>query len=588
MTQVPRRMQWGVVLGLTAYGVLALCVYLPVYPGDPHRLPTCACDDLAVQVWFLRWTPFALAHGRNIFFTNWIDYPGGVNLAQNTTMPLLGLLATPITLLLGPIASLNALFWLALTSSAASCFLVLRRWVSWGPAAFLGGLLYGFSPYMVGQATGHLFLSFVPIPPLILLALDQLIVRQSGSACKWGLLLGALAAAQYLISPEIFLSSVLIAFFGVLILALSRRSDVVQHAPHALRGMAWALLVFVPVAAFPVGFSLAGPQRFMGSAHGTYPSPSDLLGLIVPTSNMRLTPSALTAVGNKFVLGNVVENDTYLGIPLLAVVAVLGLRYRRCAIVRWAAAMALMSWVFSLGPRLVVNTHSSSIRLPFDLLYHLPFVSSLIDSRISLYTDLFVAVLLAVGLDRLYGDLRNRRWASTARWATVTTVAAVVVVPLLPRWPYPAFDASTPAFFSSSVAARIPDGTVVLTYPYPSGANIQAMMWEADTSMRFRMLGGYALIPNSQKLVTLNPYPVDPQSVPNTLSGDFTGVTPTSTATVGDVRSLLRRYRVSTVIVTSIGADPGSADALIRSAVLAAPLTVGNVEVWFGVQNDLR
>ena len=43
----------------------------------------------------------------------------------------------------------------------------VRRWRIWGPAAALGGLVYGFSPYMVGQATGHPVLLFLPLPPFI-------------------------------------------------------------------------------------------------------------------------------------------------------------------------------------------------------------------------------------------------------------------------------------------------------------------------------------------------------------------------------------------------------------------------------------
>ena len=30
-------------------------------------------------------------------------------------------------------------------------FVLLRRWVSWAPAAFFGGLVYGFSPFMVTE-----------------------------------------------------------------------------------------------------------------------------------------------------------------------------------------------------------------------------------------------------------------------------------------------------------------------------------------------------------------------------------------------------------------------------------------------------
>ena len=183
----------AVVLAGPAYALVALLAYRPILPGNGTRLPTCACGDLVQGVWFLRWTPFALFHGMNPFLTNFIDYRSGVNLAQNTLMPLLGLLAAPITWVAGPVASLNTLLWLAFPLSATAGFVAFRHWIRWIPAAFVAGLLYGFSPYMVGQGVGHLNLVFVPFPPLILMVADELFVRQrhpplrsaSSSGC-WG------------------------------------------------------------------------------------------------------------------------------------------------------------------------------------------------------------------------------------------------------------------------------------------------------------------------------------------------------------------------------------------------------------------
>jgi hypothetical protein len=54
---------------------------------------------------------------------------------------LLGLLAMPVTLLAGPIASLNFLLRLAMFASATSMFRALRPRCRWVLPAFLGGLL---------------------------------------------------------------------------------------------------------------------------------------------------------------------------------------------------------------------------------------------------------------------------------------------------------------------------------------------------------------------------------------------------------------------------------------------------------------
>src|SRR5664280_2051624 len=131
-----RRHLW---VGIVLYGVLALTAYLPAWPGRAGSVPWCACDDTAQSIWFLDWTPFAILHGHNVLVSNWLDVPGGFNLAQHASMPLLGLLAAPLTLALGPVASFNFLLWLALTASASTCFLALLHWTRWKPAAFVGG-----------------------------------------------------------------------------------------------------------------------------------------------------------------------------------------------------------------------------------------------------------------------------------------------------------------------------------------------------------------------------------------------------------------------------------------------------------------
>jgi len=65
-----------------------------------------------------------------------------------------GVAMWPFTSSLGPIFSYNLLVTLALALSAWCAFLAVRRYVESPVAAALGGLLYGFSPYMVAQSQG--------------------------------------------------------------------------------------------------------------------------------------------------------------------------------------------------------------------------------------------------------------------------------------------------------------------------------------------------------------------------------------------------------------------------------------------------
>jgi len=152
---------------LTLYAALAVVAYLPTLPLTDSHAQKCLCGDTAQQVWFLAWVPFSLAHGHSLFYSNWVLYPSGVNLMDNTAMTLLGVIAAPVTVLFGPVAAYNLVLRAGFTLSALAMFVVVRRLVRWWPAALVAGLLYGFSPFMVGQGLSHEFLVFAPIPPLV-------------------------------------------------------------------------------------------------------------------------------------------------------------------------------------------------------------------------------------------------------------------------------------------------------------------------------------------------------------------------------------------------------------------------------------
>ena len=163
-----RALRPTVVVG--TYLVLGLVAYWPVLPGiSDHFFGRTA--DYVLSAWFIGWIPHAITHGLNPFFTNSMFVPTGVNLAQNTESPLLGLIGAPLTEAFGPLVTTNVLMVLAMPVSATAAFVVLRKWKVWLPGAALGGLLYGFSPYMVGQGSDHLVFTFVPIPPFIALSI---------------------------------------------------------------------------------------------------------------------------------------------------------------------------------------------------------------------------------------------------------------------------------------------------------------------------------------------------------------------------------------------------------------------------------
>ena len=251
---------------VAAYFVLGLVAFWPVVPEISHHIFS-TVGDLTLTVWYLGWVPHALTHGLNPLFSNAMFAPTGVNLAQNTEAPLLGLIAAPITWAFGPLVSTNLLLVLGMPISATAAFVVLRKWEVWGPPAALGGLIYGFSPYMVGQGFAHPVLTFVPLPPFIVMTVVSILQRRRPPR-RLGIQLGLLVAAQYLISPEVLVTVVVLTGAALVFVALGSPSKVPQLARTAAGPIGISMVLAVVLLAYPVWMLLAGPQHVSGP---TYP-----------------------------------------------------------------------------------------------------------------------------------------------------------------------------------------------------------------------------------------------------------------------------------------------------------------------------
>ncbi|MGZ6243972.1 MAG: hypothetical protein ACXWN9_15490, partial [Candidatus Binataceae bacterium] len=172
--------------------------------------------DQAFFIWCLVWWPYAIAHHLNPFVTRLIFAPAGFNLTWSTSIPLLSLLALPLTAAVGPITAFNLLCVacpvLAAWTAFLLCHTVTRRF---GPS-LLGGYIFGFSSYMLAQVFGgHLnLLAAFLIPLVVHLVLARLQERVGRWAFALGLL--ALVTAQFLIATEILAT---MTVFGALALA---------------------------------------------------------------------------------------------------------------------------------------------------------------------------------------------------------------------------------------------------------------------------------------------------------------------------------------------------------------------------------
>jgi hypothetical protein len=526
-------------------------------------------------VWFLRWFPFAVSHHLNPLFTDYQFYPHGLNLMWNTPVPLLGALLAPATVAFGPVLAYNLAITLAPALSAWACFVMLGRYVESRVARGIGGLVYGFSPYVVIQSVGHLHAAVAWTPPLILILLDEIVVRQRRSAVRMGILLGLLCVSQLLISEEVLATEVITAAVGVSILALLHRSAVRRHARHMWVALAGAGAVSLPLSAFPLWEQFFGPQRIAGVLQPRNTYVTDLLNFIVPTDFQAIAPRAAVDISNHFA-GNGSEWNGYLGITLVLLCAYTVWRCWRIALVRFVGLLGLAMAVLSMGPHLHIAGHDTIVRLPYLVIDHLPLFGNLLASRLAVYVSLCAAILLAVFADSVFR-------APSSQHKLIGAIAVMAALaPIFPRLPYSANPLGAPGFFSGSSVAKIAPGSVALVAPYTSDpASVDPVLWQALADLRYRMPGGYSFAPDVHGHPRLGPQPF-PLSIAMRRIAQSGGSPPLSPETRSIYISNLRAYRVSSVIVGPVEHESDML-AFFSDLLRRRPVEAEGVFVWYGI-----
>ena len=446
-----------------------------------------------------------------------------MNLLTNAGVVALGAVFAPVTLIAGPVFTLNLVETLSMAGSAIAAYFLAMRYVRWRPAAFTAGLLYGFSPFMRAEI-GHLNLTFAALPALILLVVDEIVARHRWRARTAGIALGLLCVAQFFVSSEILFDTAIVAVIAVVTaaisLAVSDRDQLTARVRRTVEGGAWAAGVAALLLAYPIWFALAGPAHISGKIQ-LVPQAyrADLLGPIVPDMYQLISPSSLAKIADRFA-NSTAENGSYLGIILMAVLAVTVIACRRRRIVQVAAVTGVATFILSMGSGLVVKSpppaQPSGLPLPGRIFVHLPLFSNAIPVRFSLFTSLCAGIVLAVAMEGLRdwwlrhsrsegrveshspADSHTRRRPSAPRWpAAVAPVAlaAACLVLLIPTPMDGIGPTGVPAFFSSPVLRRIPVGSVAVLYPFPSSSVPNGALWQAVTDFRFRQPGGTLLVP---------------------------------------------------------------------------------------------
>jgi hypothetical protein len=154
-------------------------------------------------------------------------------------------------------------------------------------------------------------------------------------------------------------------------------------------------------------------------------------------------------------------------------------------------------------------------------------------------------------------------------------VAVVVLLPLLPAWPYASTPAAVPSWFTGA-ARSLPAGSAALIYPVASSTNDSSMLWQAMAQMDFRMPGGFAVIPDADGTNTFNG---QPSPLEEALAQCEGGAAAPPAFPASAVQAQLRQWHTETVAVVPTAPGAACAAALFTGALGPAHRVQG-VLLW--------
>lgn len=481
----------------SAYLLLSVILWIHVWTSHPSSVTTCGCGDTSPTIWYMAWPAYAMLHGQNPLYSTAIGYPNGANLVFSA----FGIVMAPVTWLFGPVSAVNVVLTVSPVLSAVAMFALVRRWVSWMPAAFLAGLFYGFSPFVVSNlGVAHVDFVMIAIPPLVVLCLDELLIRQQRRPAVVGIVMGLLLSAQFFVGVEVLTLTIIEAAIGIVMIViytvLWNPETLRKHAGHAVTGGAVAVLTAVVLLAFPAWFALAGPAHFPAVTHPDL----QLTGFSASIANAVFPVPVLKDMQWQHIVGayqGPLLSSQYFGLGVILVC--LG------GLIVWRKDRLL--WLF--GALSVVTLLLATSSGPF--LAKLPLLKNVYLLHFVLFVYLAVAVVLAVIVDHTRSAIhqlgeranatangRTLRWRGAFySWSAAIAGLMVAVVAIAPpavyvakSFPMTVETVTIPTWFRT-VAPKLPGHPVVLALPAPFTTTTPGVTWETKGGQRYFLADGW-------------------------------------------------------------------------------------------------
>ena len=486
-----------------SYIVLTIIFTYPVFFSD--MIP--GGGDAYQFLWFLWWFKKALLSASSPYFSQYIFYPTGVNLAFSAITPFNGIVSIPLQFMFGLVKTYNILWLSSFIISGYGTYLLVKYLTGNLKAAFISGLIFMFSPYHFAHSLGHLNLLSIEWIPFYVLFFLKTIKEKSSK--------NAIYAAVFLLL--VFLSeytyAVYLSFFSVFYLLYYLYEDRTYIAnKHVIKrlclmGVLFTFLV-IPFVYPLLKELLISKSNYMYNV-GFVTFSADLLGFFIPSRLHPIFNQFVNPIYQNFT-GNDAEFNVFAGYTVLTLSIIAFLKIKTKEVKFWVLSTAIF-FVFCLGPLLHINgvftgtieNINFAIPLPYAIIMKIPIVSiARAPSRWDVIVMLNLSVLSGYGLAYIYKKFENHSFKGKPASSYITIIFASLILFEFLCIPCPMANTDIPEFYSSLsknpedfAIFEIPDLALHVTFP-------EYMYYQ--TAHEKKLITGYAHEPESCRKFTEN------------------------------------------------------------------------------------
>lgn len=569
----------------------AMLLYRHLFPHFASTMVGFGNGDPNQAAWFLANTAHSIKTLSNPFVSHLINYPDSANMMANTSTIAVGALFAPVTLAWGPIVALNLVFILGIAGTTWSFAFVARRFRMTLPVALLVGVLIGFAPIRMIHGQGQPFLVFAIGTPWLLYSIWKLVEGHQRSV-------GAILQAAFwvtwsaLVSLErLFVIGVPILVYVAIRLWQLRTSDDFRDRLFVLARLAALCTVALSWPLYEFQF---GEQSLHGPPHDWLMGYSSHLRDFVAAGPWMLWHGlGPTGHSTGFLSGNFVD-ASYIGIPLLVAFIWGAWRLRRSFAVRSLTLVTVSGLILSCGLQISWTSRGWSIPGIYSLLQYVPGFSSAHPLNFQIVSSVAMTFVIGFAVD----DCLKTR---PRRVVPLAVLSILLVLSIAPNQTFATSTVQLKSWYGSAEGKRVvPNGAVVVTYPYSQNIINTPMLDQAVAGMRYRLIGGQVTVPGTNGRGK-SAQPREPRGLFDLFAQGYLGhdlislynvpvgpMPARTTSTSLMLREFVRINHVDVIVMEFSGADPIAVVQRLNSAFGEGHVRPKSNLIWWQVGASAR